>query len=111
MKTISEALAEVTAEWCEEDGIQPEDINYGDCEAFAEEIAKLVSGAVVLWDHEAAELEKRGVDGFWCVHCFVSYEGKYYDSECHHGVENWQQLPTFVRENSLRRAMCRNLEA
>lgn len=95
--TLQESLAEATARWCREDGTTPEDINGGNCEAFADEVASRVPGAVAVWDWEADEdagyppLEVRAD---WC-HCFIRYNGMYYDSECHAGVADWIDLPFF----------------
>ena len=43
------------------------------------------------------------------THYFVCYKGKYYDSECPEGVEDWKQLPAFMNNAALEKAAGWNL--
>jgi len=46
-----------------------------------------------------------GLVGRWdYAHCFVCYNGRYYDAECPEGVDDWEELPYFQRANSRRDA-------
>jgi hypothetical protein len=76
-------------------GLPATEINAGFCEEFADRVAEKLPGAVVVWDWEADEAE--GMNRGWAwAHCFVRYEGKFYDAECPHGVEHWLNLPFFL---------------
>lgn len=84
--------------------VDPVDVNNGNCEAFADLVASRVPGARVLWDWEAPSKTDPANDFAW-VHCFIHYEGKFYDSECPDGVEDWTQLPLFVRHLAIHRTL------
>jgi hypothetical protein len=70
------------------------EINNGMCEDFAEDLAYLVPGARTHWNDE---LEREGMPSY-NAHKVVKIAGRYYDSECSDGVDNWQHLPFFVRD-------------
>lgn len=65
-------------------------INDGHCEYFAIILADGFSPSRVVWDDEL--FEKAGGD-----HCFMEYNGRYYDSETPHGVEHWSHFPMYLR--------------
>lgn len=85
-------LARVEA-WIE-NGFTAETINEGSCDDFAAEIADRVPGAVAIWDFEQSGDTKTE---FHYMHCFVRYQGRFYDSETPSGVDDWLNLPTFQR--------------
>lgn len=90
--TISEAIISLIPRF----GGDPEEINNGDCEEFAKSVCEIIEDAEPVWDIE----EDKDQHIFkWC-HCFVKYEGMYYDSECSHGTKYWWNLPCFVRIRS-----------
>lgn len=98
MKTIQDAILELVAEF----GMSPKDINGGNCEEFADKLVGLIPSAKQMWDWEA---EDGGVNRGWTwCHCFVKYEGRYYDAECVDGVSEWWNLPWFLRPG----AACHN---
>jgi len=77
-------------------GKHPWDINCGDCEDFAEDLAEFLGeGAEVLWIDE--------VDSDWTEddddirHAVVRFDGYYYDSEEPYGVKDWRHLPLCAR--------------
>lgn len=65
-------------------------INCGMCGDFADAVCDRVLGAEPIWDDQLAE------DGFG-GHCVIEYCGRYYDSECPDGVDDWLAIPYFVR--------------
>ena len=67
-----------------------EHINDGLCADFAELVCQLVPDAELVWNTDLS-------DDFWRVHCFIEYDGCYYDAECPEGVEDWCDLPFFQR--------------
>ena len=64
-----------------------EEINCGDCEDFAERVARILPEAETCWDDEIAE------DRYFAGHCFIVYRGACYDSEAPDGVPVWTDLP------------------
>ncbi len=66
------------------------------CEGFAELVVDKVPGAEACWDcdidpnQQDIPTNKRDPS-----HCFVSYNGKYYDAACPDGVDDWRNLPFF----------------
>lgn len=78
----------------------PAEINTGWCEHFALLVAYLIGDeAQVWWD---TELDKEfSYDDFWGGgghHAFVYYRGRYYDSECPEGIDDWRNLPIYVQK-------------
>lgn len=75
------------------------------CEGFAELVADKVPGAKTCWDcdidiptNKSIPTNKRNPS-----HCFVSYNGKYYDAACSEGVDDWRNLPFFCSRQYLLR--------
>lgn len=97
---IGHLIRELVAEWCGEDGNTPEDINNGSCDAFARTVERDFPGARAAWDYQ---LDRTKDSGFYCCHMLVEYEGRYYDAERPDGVEDWKDLPYFVREREHRK--------
>ena len=64
----------------------PYDINNGRCEDFAEAIVKKMPGATSMWND---------FDNDDPNHCYVRYNGRYYDAECPEGVNSPDDLPIF----------------
>lgn len=85
---ITQAIRQLVAEY-ERDGISAYEINNGRCNEFADEIVKMVDGAEAEWYDEVGE-EK------FC-HCYIKFNGKYYDSECPRGVASNTLLPYYAR--------------
>lgn len=91
--TITEAVLEVLAEFVQR-GYTAQSINDGQCDRFAYRVVKRIPDAHELWDDD---LQPPGLFDGIGSHCFVEYEEKYYDSECPDGVDDWKELPFFVR--------------
>ncbi len=70
----------------------PWDINCGWCDEFADRVAMLMDGAESLWDDALCTDEEVAEYG---IHAFVRYEGRYYDSECLDGVDDFRKLPIY----------------
>ena len=73
----------------------PIQINYGDCFRWAYLASKLFKG-VELWSYY--------------LHAFISYDGKFYDSECLFGTKKWQKLRTIKENRGLFPKACRMSE-
>ena len=68
------------------------DINNGDCENFAIAFVATIPGGEVIGTDNVD-----GWDSDYPGHIWI-YDGKrHYDSECLDGVEEWKNLPFFVR--------------
>jgi hypothetical protein len=76
-----ELLERELDQWIAE-GYTPEEINNGQCRVFAEEISMAVENVFV----------RNGN-----CHSWLEFQGKCYDSECIHGVDNWKHLPFYQR--------------
>jgi hypothetical protein len=74
---------------------RPWDINNGRCEEFAESVAARVPGATATPAYDP-ELHPTREDGGWdCDHFVVEFAGRFYDAECHSGVERVRDLPIY----------------
>lgn len=108
--TLTVALREVTATMLQELRAQPPeylpaylqgkephpwDINNGRCEEFAEAVAARVPGAEAIPAYDP-EFHPARDDGGWdCDHFVVEFAGRFYDAECHSGVERVRDLPIY----------------
>lgn len=79
-------------------------INNGECMNFAANVADLGYG-VDIWGDEDWLSWSPDIESYpdWFTHfapyhCFVWYEGRYYDSECSEGCEYADQLPFYQRQ-------------
>lgn len=72
----------------------PSDINWGDCAYFAKLVKKVLPTAKLFYDGKRREPQD------YFTHCYLQYKGKYYDSEVPHGISDWNDLPTYIRERS-----------
>lgn len=70
-------------------------VNAGDCEGFALELAEVLPGALVVYTEDFIDWDSPEWPG---GHAWVSWEGRYYDAECPEGVTDWKELPFFVRK-------------
>lgn len=74
---------------------RPWDINNGRCEEFAETVAARVPGAAALPAYDP-DLHPAREDGGWdCDHFVVEFAGRFYDAECHSGVDRVRDLPIY----------------
>lgn len=86
-------------------GITPDTINAGNCGDFANEIDDQIPGAIAVWGDELESSfwsEQFKMLAFWqdivWGHCFVMFNGRFYDSECPLGCDYPNELPFFQRE-------------
>lgn len=95
IKDVSKAINTVLRSW----GEDPQKINCGNCCEFANAVCckmgwdKRVNA---YWGDELPHLftDKHEPD----AHCFITFNGKYYDSECPEGVETPALLPFYQRQ-------------
>lgn len=86
--------------------LNPQQINNGMCEDFASDLEHIGFGYVV-WGDECIG------DDWWTLgvlalpdwmshfapgHCFIVFDGKFYDSECPDGCDYVDELPFYQRE-------------
>jgi hypothetical protein len=90
------------------------DINCGYCEDFADAVAAQVPGAEAVWAYDP-ELHPPMFDNdpeSWLPdHCVVLYEGRYYDAECHEGVDRVRDLPIYKNAGKSRAQVIRERRA
>jgi hypothetical protein len=91
--TITEAIDVLVKLWKELFDSSAAGVNFGDCEWFAEEVCGLVPGAEAFWGDELTGVNEDTDD--YAYHCFVRYNGRYYDSEAPWGVDDWRDLSCF----------------
>lgn len=80
----------------------PYQINCGLCEEFATDVLKRLGHPYkdetdercMLWHDNMPDCTEEEA-AHWS-HCFIKWDGKFYDSECPEGVTEWRKLPIFV---------------
>lgn len=93
---ITAAVDALNELWEDEFQYHGKDINFGDCEWFADELCAIVPGAEAFWGDELT-IEGEDQD-YFAYHCFVRYQERYYDSECSEGVDDWRKLSSFIEQ-------------
>jgi len=93
--TIGEQVELVTEKY----GDSAMEINSGNCELFAIGVIEAFGGyRLGAWECWAdAMTDCSTQEGHTWSHCFIIFQGRYYDSECPEGVNAWRDLPFFVR--------------
>jgi hypothetical protein len=89
-------------------GCDAKTINQGWCEDFAVEVIYCLRRSVPVtraWDDELTGWYEEELTGWHeedlCgSHCFLCYKGRFYDSEAPDGVEDWRELPHFIRQQA-----------
>ena len=91
MITLQKFMEEVRDSFLNSDGFPYiiEDINNGFCADFAQLIWEKFPSVHILSDDD--------MTGGEYSHTFFEFEDKYYDAECIEGIDDWTQLPTFLR--------------
>lgn len=85
------------------------DINNGFCEDFAEAVAARVPDAEAVPAYDP-ELHPSREDGGWNLdHFVILWRGRFYDAECHEGVECVKDLPLYRNRGKTRaQVLCQN---
>ena len=78
---ITQAILRLRCIYAKQYDATPQDVNGGLCEDFAGDIVNMGFGNVI-WSG---------------AHCFVLYNGKYFDSECPQGCNHPDKLPFYLR--------------
>lgn len=92
--SITDAINALVEVYADIHSLNPYSINCGCCEEFANDLSEIVFNAIPTWGDE---LTDPGDDvDLYGDHCFVEYDGKYYDAECPEGVEDFRQIPCFI---------------
>ena len=90
MNEITKIILSLRKKWKKQRGFIPFEINNGNCDIFADEVAQKISQA------EAIETFYLNVDEY--SHFYIKYKEKFFDAECPYGVRDFLKLPTFKRE-------------
>jgi len=86
-KDITAISLKLLQEW-DNRGFSPYSINCGYCDIFAEQVVE---------ELREGEIEETAFHANNPQHVWVYYQGKYYDSEVPFGVDDWRELPIFLR--------------
>ena len=81
-------------------GIHPFMINCGGCEDFALEVQEEFPAVEVMWGDEIPKEfpKKLTKSDNIAYHCFMKFNGRYYDAEEPEGVKKPYQLPLYQRK-------------
>ncbi len=89
-------ITEVIKNTAKEFGYSTEYLTEWICDGFAEKVASKVPGAKVCWDCDIDPMQSHlGENSRSPSHCFIVYEGRYYDAASSEGVDDWRELPFF----------------
>jgi len=102
---ITQAILRLRIEYTHKFNISPAEINLGRCMDFAADIMNQGFGDdkwghtldIEDWSEFVQAVGGFDADEFTSLHCFIIYEGKYYDSECPQGCNYPDQLPCYQR--------------
>ena len=101
---ITRAILLLRIDYAEQYQYKPSEINDGSCCLLAETIANMGFGEAIWGDSLGMGLYSDSVqhiaDWLECYaygHCFIWYDGKFYDSECPQGCNYPDDLPFFKR--------------
>lgn len=111
---IAQAILELRIEYTHKFNIPVFEINNGMCMKFAADIANMGFGKDVWGDDLLVEFWSDYVQSFYddsffddfaryfsSIHCFIMYNGKFYDSETPQGCDYPDQLPCYQRNIDL----------
>ena len=88
---ISGIIEAVVAAYLDLYGLnEASEINQGMCEDFAEDVCSLVPGAEAYWDDELGNYDSDDVATG--SHKVIAYQGKFHDSQCPEGTDDWRTL-------------------
>jgi len=76
-------------------------INNGLCDDFADIICEQIEGAEALWGEAFSEEfwdmpYEHWIEEVAMCHCFIVFEGRYYDAEAPNGVDHPRDLPLYI---------------
>jgi hypothetical protein len=91
LPAIIEAVTEVYRDLYDQ---SPAEINCGNCEEFAHDVKDAYGCGEPLWHDEMPDCSDS--ESVWWAHKFLEVDGRFYDSECPEGVDNWRELPCFA---------------
>ena len=100
---ISKIIDELLETYLKRESLDAVGINNGYCEDFACELANIINTGInvktqehanVYWDSDYCEMD--------ISHCFIEFNGLFYDSECNEGVLHPGDLPIYSRLQPVR---------
>lgn len=92
MKQITLYIHHLIKQW-KQKGFTPLQINQGNCDSFADELAQQFPQGHAIWGDTLGDIDKDYID----AHCFFLYKKMFYDAECPQGVTQANQLPFYQR--------------
>ena len=92
-KRLTETIQATRKAFKQTYGVSSEEINYRKCYHFAQEVIYAMGGETCFlfqkWlNHPALQ---------YTTHNVIVFKGRYYDSECEYGVDDYLDLPFFQR--------------
>lgn len=89
---ITEIILATVDRYQREYNIDAYHINCGNCEDFAQEVLDELNdpNAELAWHWEMEDCSDDEVDEY--AHCFIIFNGLFYDSQSPHGVNSWREL-------------------
>jgi hypothetical protein len=89
--SVEKVIRQLCAEYLADDpALTPYEINNGLCEEFMHDVIERLGGY-------SDDLTDNASPDYMPGHCWVEFKGRCFDAECPCGVNNWQDLPIFVR--------------
>lgn len=106
---ITQVILKLRIQYAMRFNISPAEINSGRCMGFAHDIAKQGFGddvwgsevPIEYWSDNIQTIGRYDTEYFMDIHCFIYYEGKFYDSECPQGCDCPDDLPCYQRNMDL----------
>jgi len=72
------------------------------CESFAEAVVNRIPDSKMWWDCDIDPKQSHiHPNERHPSHCFIEYNGKFYDAACPNGVNDWRDLPFFCARQYL----------
>jgi len=107
MVGIAQTIISLRSQYLKQlDFTKPSEINNGNCGEFANDVADQIPGAYaiwgddlcpILWSYKVIRLPD-WFTNFAPGHCFIMYDGRFYDSECPDGCDFPDELPFYQRD-------------
>jgi len=93
---ITEIIHKILEVYAIQHGVDAWHINCGQCEDFALDVIEAMGldSFSMFWHDGMPDCTEE--EAYTFAHCFIRYDGRFYDSECPEGVDSWRELPYFI---------------
>ncbi len=100
---ITQKIENLVDQYYDQFGLTAKKINSGECMTFAADIVALGFGEAIwgskvpydYWSESIQEIWDEFSSHYADGHCFIKYNGKYYDSQCSQGCNYPDELPYY----------------